>query len=242
MIVVENLSLRVGRPGHPSGFALDGLSLRVPTGAHGILMGRTGCGKTTLLEAICGLKPATCGKIELGGRDVTGLPASQRGVGYVPQDLALFPTMTVADQIAFALTIRKRGADAIRQRVAELADLLGISHLLTRKPAGLSGGEGRRVALGRALSFDPPVLLLDEPLTGLDDETRDEMYALLESVRKRTGVTVLHVTHSRSDADRLGGHIFVLRDGVIREEPSKVGDASQKRSTGAAAIDVHRPS
>lgn len=218
MIVVENVSLRSGT------FALDGLSLRVPTGRYGILMGRTGCGKTTLLEAICGLKPTAAGRIELGGRDVTGLPVPQRGVGYVPQDLALFPTMTVAQNLEFALTIRKRAGDAVRRRIDELAGMLGISHLLARMPARLSGGEGRRVALGRALSFDPPVLLLDEPLTGLDDETRDEMYGLLESVRKRTGVTVLHVTHSRSDAERLGESFFVMRDGVIREEPVRRTD------------------
>src|SRR5215472_18843496 len=124
MIVVENLSVRAGA------FALEGVSFALDTGQYGVLMGRTGCGKTTLLEAVCGLKPALGGRVTLMGRDVTRLRPGERGVGYVPQDRALFPTMTVWDHLAFALLIRKWPADAVAERVGELADLLGIGRLL----------------------------------------------------------------------------------------------------------------
>src|SRR5205085_3681962 len=131
-------------------FAVEGLSFTTGTGEYAVLMGRTGCGKTTLLEAICGLKPVRAGRIRLLGRDVTNLPPADRGVGYVPQDLALFPTMTVREHLGFALHIRGRHGE-IPDRVAELSRLLGLGALLDRGPQGLSGGESQRVALGRAL-------------------------------------------------------------------------------------------
>ena len=128
-------------------------------------MGKTGSGKTTLLEALCGFKRIVSGSIQLDGRDVTALSPADRGIGYVPQDLALFQTMTVRQHLAFAQKIRSCDRAAIDRRVAELAELLGLTRLLERRPAGLSGGESQRVALGRALSFYPRVLLLDEPLS-----------------------------------------------------------------------------
>jgi ABC-type sugar transport system ATPase subunit len=211
MIAVENLALRAGA------FALDGVSFRVETGQYAVLMGKTGCGKTTLLEAVAGLKPVRAGCVLLMGQDVTGLKPAERGVGYLPQDLALFPTMTVRQHLQFGPDVRRWERTAIAERVAELATLLGIGHLLDRRPEGLSGGEAQRVALGRALSFRPRVLLLDEPLSALDDETRQEMYALLRSVQRQTGVTALHVTHNRSEATALADRLFLLRDGVISE-------------------------
>ncbi len=211
MIAVENLTVRAGS------FALEGVSFALDTGQYGVLMGRTGSGKTTLLEAVCGLKPVQGGRVTLMGRDVTRLRPAERGVGYVPQDRALFPTMTVWEHLAFALEIRKWPADAVAERVGELADLLGIGHLLERRPHGLSGGEAQRVALGRALAAKPQVLLLDEPLSALDDETREEMCALLVSVRRHTGVTTLHITHNASEALRLADRLFRLRDGRIEE-------------------------
>src|SRR5579884_1235493 len=204
MIAVDNLSLRSGA------FAVDGVSFAVPTGAYAVLMGRTGCGKTTLLEAVCGLKPVRSGRIVLLGRDVTGLKPADRGVGYVPQDLALFPGLTVREHLAFALTVRRWPAEAVEERVDGLARLLGIGHLLGRRPAGLSGGESQRVALGRALAFHPRILLLDEPLSALDEDTRAEMVGLLRSVQRRTGVTTLHVTHSRSEASALADVLLVF--------------------------------
>jgi ABC-type sugar transport system ATPase subunit len=212
MIAVEDLSVRAGA------FALEHVSLCVPSGEYAVLMGRTGSGKTTLLEAVAGLKPVHAGRVFLVGHDVTRLKPAERGVGYLPQDLALFPTLTVRDHLAFALEIRGWERDKIERRVGELADLLGIGRLLHRRPAGLSGGESQRVALGRALSFHPRVLLLDEPLSALDDETRQEMYALLRSVQRQTGVTALHVTHNGGEARQLADRLFVLRDGVVEED------------------------
>jgi ABC-type sugar transport system ATPase subunit len=212
VIAFEDVTVRAG------GFRLAGLSFQVPSGGYGVLMGRTGSGKTTVLEALCGLRTVESGRILLGGRDVTDLPPQERGIGYVPQDRALFRTMTVREHLAFALEIRRAPAAEVEARVAELAGLLGIAGLLERTPAGLSGGEAQRVALGRALSARPPVLLLDEPLSALDDETREEMLVLLESVRKRTGVTALHVTHSRGEARRLSDRVFLIADGALRAE------------------------
>jgi ABC-type sugar transport system ATPase subunit len=212
VIAVENLSLRQGR------FILRGISLTIPTGCYGVLMGKTGCGKTSLLEAVAGLRPISGGCIVLGGKEVTQLPPAARGVGYVPQDAALFRTMTVGQHLAFALTIRGADAALAERRVRELADWLGITHLLQRRPAGLSGGEAQRVALGRALSFHPRTLLLDEPLGSLDEETREQLIDLLGGIRQGGEVTVLHVTHSRREAERLGDVILRLEDGRVHTE------------------------
>ncbi|HXG10389.1 MAG TPA: ABC transporter ATP-binding protein [Gemmataceae bacterium] len=212
MIVLENVTVRAGA------FCLAGVNLTVPTGGYAALMGKTGSGKTTLLEAICGLKPVTAGRVLLLGQDVTRRKPAERGIGYVPQDRALFPTMTVEEHLAFALIIRRWDRRAIERRVGELAELLGLEKLLGRRPRGLSGGEAQRVALGRALAFHPQVLLLDEPLSALDEETREEMYGLLRSVRERTGVTTLHVTHNLHEAHRLADTVFLLKDGIIRQE------------------------
>jgi molybdate/tungstate transport system ATP-binding protein len=209
MIALEHLTVRVGR------FALEDIGFEVPTGQYAVLMGRTGAGKTTLLEALCGLKRQTSGTIQLNDRDVTRLKPAERGIGYVPQDRALFQTMTVREHLAFALEIRKADRDAIRQRVAELSRLLGLEHLLERRPHGLSGGEAQRVALGRALSARPGVLCLDEPLNALDEETRQEMCELLGQVRRSTGVTILHVTHNLEEAEQLADIILLLQNGKV---------------------------
>jgi ABC-type sugar transport system ATPase subunit len=178
-------------------------------------MGKTGTGKTTLLEAICGLKRVSRGRIFLMGREVTRLRPASRGIGFVPQEAALFPTLTVREHLGFPLAIRKARASLIQERVQEMAEMLGLEDLLDRRPAGLSGGEGQRVALGRALAHHPSILCLDEPLSALDEDTREEMYALLASVRKRTEVTTLHITHNLSEADRLADRVFLLHDGKM---------------------------
>jgi molybdate transport system ATP-binding protein/molybdate/tungstate transport system ATP-binding protein len=210
MIRVENLAVRVGK------FGFSGLSFVVETGRYAVLMGKTGCGKTTLVETICGLRSARAGRIVLADADVTRLKPGEREIGYVPQDLALFPTMSVRQHLGFALEVR--GLPGIAGRAEELARLLGLTHLLDRLPAGLSGGESQRVALGRALSFNPRVLLLDEPLSALDEETREEMYEVLRSVQRQTGLTTLHITHSKAEARALGDQLFLFRDGAIHEE------------------------
>ncbi len=209
MIAVEQLQVRVGN------FSLADVSFTVPTGRYAALMGRTGAGKTTLLEALCGLKPVTRGTIRLSERDVTRLRPAERGIGYVPQDRALFQTLTVREHLAFALVIRKATRQLIEQRVAELSRLLGLDHLLERKPQGLSGGEAQRVALGRALAVRPGILCLDEPLNALDDETRQEMCQLLTAVQQTTGVTILHVTHNLAEAQQLADQILVLQNGKV---------------------------
>lgn len=209
MIVLDNITVRAGT------FSLRGISLEVPKGRYGVLMGRTACGKTTILETLCGLKPARAGRILLDGRDATRRKAAERGIGYVPQDGALFSTMTVRRHLAFALEIRKTPQETIRARVAELAELLGIESILDRKPAGLSGGEQQRVALGRALCARPTILCLDEPLRCLDEDTHHETCGLLRRVCREVGVTTLHVTHSMSEAQKLADRIFRIENGAV---------------------------
>ncbi len=207
MIKISNLGMKMGT------FVIENFSLEVPTGKYGLLMGRSGSGKTTILEAICGLRPVGAGTIELLGHDVTNLTPAERDIGYVPQDAALFSKMSVRDNISFALAIRNRAAAEIEARVQELAELLEIGYLLDRMPAGLSGGEAQRVALGRALAHTPGVLLLDEPINALDEEIHEEMCKLLKSLQRYTGVTVLHVTHNSRETKRLADHVFQIRDG-----------------------------
>jgi molybdate/tungstate transport system ATP-binding protein len=209
VIALENVSIRAGE------FALNDISFTVPAGSWCVFMGRTGSGKTTILEIICGLRPSQSGRITIGGEDVTELPPRERGIAYVPQDRALFHTMTVRENLAFALKLRRWARERIDARVAELAELLKITPLLDRFPQKLSGGEAQRVALGRGLAAKPAVLCLDEPLSALDDATRDEMRAVLRSVREHTQVTTLHVTHHADDARGLADQLLFVRDGRI---------------------------
>jgi len=215
MIELNRVEVRSGA------FRLQSITFTIPTGSYCVLLGKSGVGKTTLLEAICGLKAVHAGHIQLFGRDVTDLPPSQRGIGLVPQDGALFPTMTVRENVAFALTIRKWEQARIAHRVEELAELLGITPLLSRRVTGLSGGEKQRVALGRALAFSPAVLCLDEPMSALDDDTRAEMIALLRIVRAETRVTTLHITHHLPEARALADIFLELRDGLIEVQDNK---------------------
>jgi len=209
VIRVQDLRVRAGR------FELAGINLEIPTGACAVLMGKTGSGKTTLLEAICGLRRVVGGSIWLDEAEVTHLDPARRGIGYVPQDRALFQTMTVEENLAFGLRIRRWPDADIRRAVGELAEMLGVAALLGRRPPGLSGGESQRVALGRALAIRPGFLCLDEPLSALDEDTREGMYQLLESIRRQTGVTILHVTHHPGEAERLASRIYLLRDGRV---------------------------
>jgi ABC-type sugar transport system ATPase subunit len=230
MIQLDNLSIRAGT------FALGGVSFAIAEGTYAVLMGGTGQGKTTILEAICGLRPVTGGRVILDGIDMTRAKPADRGVGYVPQDLGLFPTMTVRGHLEFALRVRQMAPATIHQRVAELAGLLGIEPLLGRRIHGLSGGEAQRVALGRALAFRPRVLLLDEPLNALDEATRDRMCELLRAVQKQSGVATLHVTHSRVEARQLADKLLVLSAGRLEERP--VGDLDKL----PAEVDAGPPS
>ncbi|MFO0803574.1 MAG: ABC transporter ATP-binding protein [Gemmataceae bacterium] len=204
MIEVRELTVRQGA------FSLEGLSFTVPAGEYAVLMGKSGSGKTTTLEAVAGLRTVAGGTIRLAGLDCTARPPAARGIGYVPQDGALFDTMTVRANLGFALELR--GEDPTR-RAAELAEQLELAPLLERMPKGLSGGERQRVALGRALAYRPPVLLLDEPLGALDDDTRDQLIGMLLKLKRET--TVLHVTHNRSEAERLADRVLRLDSGRL---------------------------
>lgn len=214
MIQLRGVSLRV------PGFDLRDVSFAVPEGAYATMMGATGSGKTSILEAVCGLRRLTAGTITINNRDITRLKPGDRGIGYVPQDIALFPTMRVRDHLAFPMTLRRWDKPRQTKRIDELAELLGIGQLLKRRPHGLSGGERQRVALGRALAFGPAVLLLDEPLSALDESTRARLIDLLKRVQAHEGVTTLHVTHSSVEAEALGTHHFQLRDGRLTERRS----------------------
>lgn len=214
---------------------LGGLALQLSAGEYVALMGPTGAGKTTLLEAICGLHPIESGQIQIDGVDITGLPPGQRSIGYVPQDLALFSTMSVADNLAYGLRVRELPRATIADRVHEIAGLLNIRDLLQRRPARLSGGEARRVALGRALCISPKLLLFDEPLAGLDDATRSDVCDAIETVHKSSGAAVVHVTHDLRDVGRLAGRLLVLRDDGLHE-------ASQSQLDAAAETEFNKGS
>lgn len=197
MIEVKDLIIKQGS------FTLPKISFRIETGKYAVLMGKTGSGKSTILESICGLRKVFSGHVLIDGVDVTRWSPPDRNVGYMPQDLALFPTLNIREHLEFAMKLRRMPDDRRREQVEFLSAILGLEKLLDRKIQGLSGGESQRVALGRALSFGPRVLLLDEPLSALDAETRETAQQLLKEVNRKTGVTVLHVTHNQEEATTL---------------------------------------
>lgn len=213
MIQLEGVTVRAGA------FGLSNVNLLIPDGQYAVLMGGTGQGKTTLLEAICGLKPVAAGRVLLNGIDMTRWKPAERGVGYVPQDLALFPSLTVRGHLEFALQLRRYPRAEIDRRVEELAQVLEIGPLLNRRIRGLSGGESQRVALGRALSFRPRILLMDEPLNALDEKTRDRLCELLHLLQKDHSLTTLHITHSRAEARAVAQRLIVLERGQLRDHP-----------------------
>lgn len=204
---------------HSGTFSLYDVSFRIEAGQYVVLMGKTGMGKTTILEAICGLRKITKGSIYIQGSEVTRWSPSDRKIGYVPQDLALFPTLNVGEHLEFGPRLRHASKAEIKQRTKELSEVLGLGHLLDRRIQGLSGGEAQRVALGRALAARPALLLLDEPLSALDQATRNEMHAWLIKVKQATGVTTLHVTHNIEEAEALADRRLVLESGRIVEQP-----------------------
>ena len=194
MIRLERASIEQGE------FELAEIDLSVPSGGYATLMGASGVGKTTLLEAICGIRTVGAGRIFFENRNITRTPSSQRGIGFVPQDTALFPTMRVGQQIGFGLSVRKLDESVLKNRVEEVAKLIEIEDLLLRYPHELSGGQKRRVALARAIAFRPTLLCLDEPLESLDDPGRQRMVGLLKSIHQQGEVTVIHVTHNLAEA------------------------------------------
>ena len=210
MIKIDDLTIKVDN------FSLESISFEVPHKSWGVLMGKSGSGKTTIIETICGLRKISSGKILLDGKDITHLPPSLRKIGYVPQDVALFPTMTVKENIAFPLETGKWNRKRISERIDEISGMMGIEKLMNRTPGDLSGGESQLVAIGRALSFEPSILCLDEPLSSLDGETREKIYLTLEKLKKDTAITTLLITHNPDEAGRLGDLVIELKSGACR--------------------------
>jgi ABC-type sugar transport system ATPase subunit len=211
MIRFENICWRA------AGFALGPVSFTIRTAAYGVLTGRTGCGKTSLAEILCGLRAPDSGRVWVHGKDVTPLEPALRGIGYVPQDGALFPTMTVRENLSFAPRLKRLPPAETASQVEQLASLLGIAHLMERGPGHLSGGERQRVALGRALAAKPAALVLDEPLSALDEHTHGELVQLLRDLHATLGLTALHITHNRLEAANLADALFHLEDGQVAE-------------------------
>jgi multiple sugar transport system ATP-binding protein len=195
--------------------AVDDLSVEVPDGAFVTLLGPSGCGKSTTLNLIAGLDKPDAGKIVLGERDITTTPPNERRMAMVFQNYALYPNMTVYDNIAFSLKLRKRPGSEIQARVTAVAEMLDIAHLLNRKPSQLSGGQQQRVALGRALVKEPLVFLLDEPFSNLDAALRSRMRTEVKHLHVRLGTTSIFVTHDQEEAMTLSDLIAVMRDGKI---------------------------
>ena len=199
------------------GFALQDIDLRIGDGEYFVLVGPYASGKTLLLETIAGLRQASSGQILIGGRDVTRLEPERRKIGMVYQHSALFPHLSVRDNLAFGLAVRRLPATTIAAAVDRTADLLGIGDLLSRKPEYLSGGERQKVALARALATDPEVLLLDEPLAALDPESREQVRLDLADLQRQVGMPTIHVTHDFEEATMMGARIGVMGHGTIRQ-------------------------
>ena len=197
--------------------ALRNIALSVEDGEFVVLVGPSGCGKSTLLRTIAGLQGADSGSLHLDGRDVTSLAPKDRGVAMVFQSYALYPHMTVAQNIGFGLRIARVPKAEIRRRVNEAATLLRIDHLLAHKPRQLSGGQRQRVAIGRALLRDPRIFLFDEPLSNLDAALRVDMRVELARLHRRLGATIIYVTHDQVEAITLADRIVVMNDGAIEQ-------------------------
>jgi multiple sugar transport system ATP-binding protein len=197
--------------------AVDGLTLEVRDGEFMVLVGPSGSGKSTALRAIAGLEEISSGTIQIGDRIVNDLPPKDRDIAMVFQNYALYPHMTVEQNLAFGLQLRKTPKDEIKRRVNEAAKMLGLEQYLKRKPATLSGGQRQRVAMGRAIVREPQAFLMDEPLSNLDAKLRVSMRASLNQLHERLGVTTVYVTHDQVEAMTLGNRVCVLRDGRLQQ-------------------------
>ena len=202
---------------------MDGLSLDIADGEFMVLVGPSGCGKSTALRSIAGLDEITSGTISIGGRVVNDLPPKDRDIAMVFQNYALYPHMTVEQNLAFGLQQRKTPKDEIKKRVTEVAKMLGLEDYLKRKPAALSGGQRQRVAMGRAIVREPQAFLMDEPLSNLDAKLRVSMRASLSQLHERLGVTTVYVTHDQVEAMTLGQRVCVLREGKLQQADTPAG-------------------
>jgi sn-glycerol 3-phosphate transport system ATP-binding protein len=214
--------------------ALDDVNLSIEPGSFCVLLGPSGCGKSTTLRIIAGLESASSGQVFVDGKDVTQQPPAQRGIAMVFQNYALFPHLSVAENITFGLSVRKVEAGEARRRLAETAALLGLDQLLQRKPAQLSGGQQQRVALGRALVAQTKVCLMDEPLSNLDAQLRQEMRRELRELQQRLGLTVVYVTHDQSEAMSMADQVVLLNKGRIEQNAAPRAMYAEPATTFAA--------
>jgi len=211
MIRIDGLTIQIGS------FRLDPVDLHVAGAEYVVLLGPNGVGKTMLLRCLAGLICPRSGRIHINGRDVTGLPPRDRYVGYVPQDYGLFPHLSVQENVTFGLRARGTGRHEARERIAPLAELLGIEPLLGRSVGGLSGGEQQKVALARALAPEPHVLLLDEPVSAIDVEHRYRLYRELRRIQQELRVATIHVTHSLDEALAVADRAGIILDGRLAQ-------------------------
>ncbi len=211
-LTLQNLARHYGKVR-----AVDDLSVQVPDGAFVTLLGPSGCGKSTTLSMIAGLDRLDGGRILLGDQDITGTPPNERRMAMVFQNYALYPHMSVFDNLAFGLKLRKTPKKEIDRRVHEAAEILGIAQLLDRKPRQLSGGQRQRVAVGRAIVRDPAVFLFDEPLSNLDAKLRVQTRAEISKLHQRLGTTFIYVTHDQVEAMTMATRIAVMKDGLLMQ-------------------------
>lgn len=209
MIAFEDVSHNFGS------FSLKNISFKVERGEYFAIIGPTGAGKTLLLETLAGFYVPKEGRILLKGQDATHISPERRNIGFVYQDYALFPHMTVGENIEFGLSTRKAPVEVVEKKVKKIMETLGISHLRDRRPETLSGGEQQRVALARALVVDPEILLLDEPLSALDTRTRETLRDELKLIHEISGTTTVHVTHDQTEALILADRVAVIIDGEV---------------------------
>ncbi|MBI3101610.1 MAG: ABC transporter ATP-binding protein [Burkholderiales bacterium] len=213
---IAGINKRFGK-GDKSVEVLHKVDIHVAPGEFLILVGPSGCGKSTLLNIIAGLDTPTEGEVRIGGQNVVGMPPRDRDIAMVFQSYALYPTMSVADNIGFALEMRKMPKAERQKRIDEVAAMLQIGHLLDRRPSQLSGGQRQRVAMGRALARQPQLFLFDEPLSNLDAKLRVEMRAEIKRLHQASGITSVYVTHDQVEAMTLGSRIAVMKGGVVQQ-------------------------
>lgn len=214
-IRLENVRKQFGQTA-----ALDGISLCAKPGSFVVLLGPSGCGKSTLLRVLAGLERADSGAIELSGRDVSRLAPAQRGISMVFQSYALFPHLSVAENIVFGLKARRVPTAERAERLKQAASLVGLGHLLDRRPSQLSGGQQQRVALARAIVAQAPICLMDEPLSNLDAKLRSEMRREIRGLQQRLGLTMVYVTHDQAEAMSMADQVVLMRDGHVEQDAS----------------------
>src|SRR3954447_7938728 len=212
-IVLTGVSKRWG-----AARAVENITLSAAAGELLVLLGPSGCGKSTTLRVIAGLEEVDTGTIIIAGREVTHLPPAQRRIAMVFQSYALFPHLSVAENIIFGLRARRVPRSECRARLRRVADVVGLESLLERKPAQLSGGQRQRVALGRAIIAEAPVCLMDEPLSNLDAQLRHEMRREIRALQQKLGVTMLYVTHDQTEAMSMADQVILMRDGRIEQD------------------------